>query len=291
MISVVMPAHNEARVIRRTLEAVTRGAAPGELEVIVVCNGCTDDTAAAARACGGEGVQVIETPVAGKAQALNLGDEAARGFPRVYMDADVLLSVADIRKLARRLEEGPILAAAPRASFEVTGCAWAVRAYYDINGRLPSAREGIGGSGVYALSARGRGRFGAFPALTADDGFVRIQFLPEERATLEDCHSTVFAPQSLSDLIAIKTRSHFGSYELRRNFPTLWVNKGRSNGGELLRLWKNPLLWPRLTAYCYVKIVARLRARQRMRRGLSKTWERDESSRQMAPANAAGGSR
>jgi glycosyltransferase involved in cell wall biosynthesis len=285
MISVVMPAHNEGRVIRRTLTALTRGAADGEMEVIVVCNGCTDDTAAVARAFGGP-VRVIETPVAGKIAALNLGDAAAQGFPRVYIDADVLLPLASLRKLAQRLEAGPILAAAPRPSFDVTGCAWSVRAYYDINGRLPSVREGIGGSGVYALSQRGRGRFGAFPELTADDGFVRIQFSPEERETLMDCHSTVFAPQCLSDLIAIKTRSHFGSYELRRHFPELWANKGRSNGGELLRLWKNPLLWPKLTAYCYVKLMARSRARRRLRRGLMKTWERDESSRQMALPNA-----
>jgi hypothetical protein len=184
--------------------------------------------------------------------------------------------------LARRLEEGKILAAAPRPSFDVTGCAWTVKAYYDINGRLPSSREGIGGSGVYALSQRGRSRFGAFPELTADDGFVRIQFRPEERETLADCCSTVFAPQCLSDLIAIKTRSHFGSYELRQKFPELWANKGRSNGGQLLRLWKNTLLWPKLTVYCYVKLIARVRAKRRLRQGTTRTWERDESSRQIA---------
>jgi len=233
----------------------------------------------------------METPEAGKARALNLGDAAARGFPRVYMDADVVLSVESVRKLAHVLEAGPILAAAPRPSFEVRGCAWAVKAYYDINGRLPSAREGIGGSGVYALSERGRGRFSAFPELTADDGFVRIQFSPAERQTLGDCYSTVFAPHSLAELIAIKTRSHFGSYELRRHFPALWANKGRSNSGALLRLWKNPLLWPKLAVYCYVKIAARARARRRMRRGLSKTWERDESTRQLAAANLTEGKR
>ncbi len=36
MISIVIPAHNEESVIRRGLHAVLDGAAPGELEVIVV---------------------------------------------------------------------------------------------------------------------------------------------------------------------------------------------------------------------------------------------------------------
>jgi hypothetical protein len=126
-------------------------------------------------------------------------------------------------------------------------------------------------------------RFERFPELTADDGFVRIQFKPEERETLADCYSTVFAPQRLSDLIAIKTRSHFGSYELRQKFPELWANKGESNSGQLLRLWRNPLLWPKLAVYCYVKLIARLLAKRRLRKGLSKIWERDESSRQKVP--------
>src|SRR5580765_7856518 len=116
MISVVMPAHNEAPVIRRTLEALTNGAAPGELEVIVVCNGCTDDTAAVARTVPGP-IRVIDSQVASKVKALNLGDQEARGFPRVYIDADVLMSVDSLRKLARRLEDGSILAAAPSPSF------------------------------------------------------------------------------------------------------------------------------------------------------------------------------
>jgi len=285
-----MPAHNEAAVVQRTLAALTQGALPGELEVIVVCNGCTDETAAMARACSastggrqnGADLRILETPIAGKIKALNLGDQAAQGFPRVYIDADVLLPLEVLRKLVRVLEDGRILAAAPQPSFDVTGSPWTVRAYYAINGRLPSSREGIGGSGVYALSRQGRSRFGAFPELTADDGFVRIQFKPDERATLADCCSTVFAPQRLSDLIAIKTRSHFGSYELRQKFPELWANKGQSNGGHLLRLWRNPLLWPQLTVYCYVKLIARLRARRRLRKGLSKIWERDESSRRVA---------
>src|SRR5262245_58336894 len=49
MASVVIPAHNEARVIERGLSSLLEGARPGELEIVVVCNGCTDDTAARAR--------------------------------------------------------------------------------------------------------------------------------------------------------------------------------------------------------------------------------------------------
>jgi cellulose synthase/poly-beta-1,6-N-acetylglucosamine synthase-like glycosyltransferase len=45
MISIVIPAHNEASVIGRCLEAMTRGNAQASSRSWS-CNGCKDDTAA-----------------------------------------------------------------------------------------------------------------------------------------------------------------------------------------------------------------------------------------------------
>ena len=92
MISIVVPARNEGFVIARTLRAMATGAVPGELDVIVVCNGCTDNTADIARSFGPP-VRVIETEVGSKVHALNLGDQAASTFPRIYADADVEITL------------------------------------------------------------------------------------------------------------------------------------------------------------------------------------------------------
>ena len=105
MISVIIPAHNEQAVIRRSLESLTCGSQPGEVEIIVVANGCTDATADAARAFA-PAVRVIETPIASKIHALNLGDQAASGFPRFFIDADVVLPLDALRRLAARLDAG-----------------------------------------------------------------------------------------------------------------------------------------------------------------------------------------
>jgi len=164
MISVIIPAHNEGSVIARTLQAMTDGAEPGELDVIVVCNGCSDNTSAVARRFGAP-VRVVETDVASKTHALNLGDETAKGFPRIYVDADVVISVATIRTLARGLETGNVLAVAPIPNFDLAECSWAVRACYEIRSLLPSAQEGVGGSGVYALSGLVGSAFGTFRRL------------------------------------------------------------------------------------------------------------------------------
>jgi glycosyltransferase involved in cell wall biosynthesis len=277
MISIIIPAHNEGSVIARTLRTLLEGAQPGEFEVIVVCNGCSDNTAAEARSFG-PAVRVIETETAGKTQALNLGDEAAGSFPRIYLDADVLMTAGGLRQLAARLAHGDVLAVAPKARPDVTGCSWAVRAFYGVRALLPSADEGIGGSGVYALSAAGRRRFGTFPGVIADDGFVRIQFQPGERATLTQVASTIFPPRTLRELVAIKTRSHYGSYELAHRYPTLWIRRGESNNRTLLRLFADPRLWMSLAVYCFVMTSARRSARQRLRRG-GMRWDRDRSSR------------
>ena len=82
MISVIIPARNESLVIARTLKAITAGADPDQIDVVVVCNGCTDGTAAIARGFGAP-VRVIESDVGGKTNALNLGDQAASTFPRI----------------------------------------------------------------------------------------------------------------------------------------------------------------------------------------------------------------
>jgi glycosyltransferase involved in cell wall biosynthesis len=282
MISIVVPARNESRVIARTLQAMTAGAAPGEIDLVVVCNGCTDNTAGIARSFGAP-VRVIETEMGSKTVALNLGDQAALGFPRIYTDADVIVSIETIRALACRLARGDVLAVAPRSCINLNGCSWGVCAYYDVRSRLPSAREGIGGSGVYALSDAGRRRFGEFPNITADDGYVRIQFKPEERETLASANSIVFAPRTIKDLILIRTRAYYGTYELARRFPDLWSNRGESNHKSVASLLGSPSLWLKLLIYCYVNIAARYKATARLYTA-SFLWERDHTSRNAATA-------
>lgn len=282
MPSVIIPAHNEAAVIGRCLRALTEGAAPGELEIVVVANGCSDQTSQLAREFS-PAVRVIDTPVASKSNALNLGDAVATSFPRFYVDADVVLPLEALRTLAKKLDEKAVLAVAPTPRFELSSSSWPVRAYYQIHQKLPASREGIGGSGVYGLSEQGRRRFEKFPDVTADDGFVRLQFAPSERETVPECHSIVYAPWKLHELIAIKTRSHYGTAELRRRVPGLWGNIGERNKSSLRKLVvSSPGCWPQLAVYAWVKLAARYRARKRLRDAQS-VWERDENSRRVAP--------
>ena len=128
-LSVVIPAHNEADVIDRCLRRLDLDDATAEIDIIVVANGCTDDTADRARSHAG--VTVVETETGSKAHALRLGDDAARYWPRIYLDADVEVDISTLEALGRVLEEDGVEAACPRLDVQLDNSDWAVRAYYD----------------------------------------------------------------------------------------------------------------------------------------------------------------
>lgn len=289
MISIIIPAHNEAGVIEQSLHALTEGVRAGELEVIVVCNGCRDATAEIARRFG-EPLRVLETSVASKSNALDMGDRAATGFPRIYADADVMLTLDSVRELAKALESGEILAAAPAVdTVFIPNTRWVVRAYYDFWMALPYIREGMMAAGVYALSEKGRLRFDRFPNLIADDGFIRAQFAPAERREVSSAVSVVRAPATLRELILIKTRSRLGFYELKQRFPELFLREAHTKDyGQAFRaILRQPRLWAGVFPYLWVNAVSRYRAKKQLGRLSDYVWERDNSSRTMSGDKAA----
>lgn len=276
MFSVIIPAHNEESVIGRCLEALLAGAGPGDLEVVVVANGCSDATAQVARGFGSR-VIVEETEVPSKWRALNLGDRRATCFPRLYVDADVDFSFHDARSVAEALEEGA-LAAAPALRFDTSSSSMLVKSHLRIWQRLPIIQRGLMGRGVYGLSVGGRSRFDAFPDLIADDHFVHHLFTDGERVVVEDAVSTVRAPQRLSDLIRRKTRSYVGLNEARES-------AGHDAGGGSTRDWlaavrSEPSLVVDLPAYLGVSVFAKILARYRELTGRAGEWTRDASSRE-----------
>ncbi len=215
----IIPAHNEAAVIARTLAPLAPVAATRQLEVIVACNGCTDDTAAIAR--GFDGVTVLELGQSSKAAALNAGDAAASQWPRLYLDADVEISPGTVRAVFTALNSGHVLAARPEARFDLQDAHPLIRSYYRTKLRLPSARGGLWGAGVYGLSREGRQRFQQFPGLTADDLFVDRLFEPAEKAVLDVAPVVVRPPRTPKDQVAVLHRVYRGNAQ---------QNSGHSGG-------------------------------------------------------------
>lgn len=278
MFSIIIPAYNEAAVIGRCLSAL-QDDSNTKVEIIVVCNGCTDQTADIASEF--DGVRVIETDVASKVVALNLGDAAAKHYPRVFLDADVRITGSVLAAVVCRMMQTPgVKVGAPSLEVDYSQSSWPVQSFYQVWTSLPyfKARSLIG-SGIYILSESGRKKFLEFPDIIADDAYVRAQFAVEERYTDPDYSFTIFAPRQLKDLIKIKTRSRFGNIELMRKFPTLVAGKDHNAGSLLNVILRKPNLILSSFIYCYVQLVTMQRAKKRLKLADFETWERDESAR------------
>jgi glycosyltransferase involved in cell wall biosynthesis len=275
MTSVIIAAHNEAAVIAGLLTALTKDN--HDFDIVVVCNGCSDNTAEIARTFG-HPVRVIETEVANKANALNLGDEAALDFPRIYVDGDITVDGDTIMALSQALQNGDFLAAGVAPIMDTAGCSAGVKAFYSIKNRLPSSRVGMAGSGLYAMSEAGRKRFEKFPAVVSDDLFARVLFNETERTTLPGRHSVVYAAKTVKALLIQRTRSAFGSGQVAQLYPELLKNNSGANSKALLALFCNPFLWASLAIYIYVTFRSKLKAK-RLLREAGYFWEREQSSR------------
>lgn len=281
MTSIVIPAHNEARVIGRLLDSLLAGSAKGETDIVVVCNGCTDDTARIAAARGPR-VRVVEIPVPSKHVALRTGDDHALGFPRLYVDADVVITSADVRALTEPLEDDTsgVLATAPERHIPMTGCAWRVRAYYQVWQRLPAVREGLFGRGVIAVSKAGHARIAALPPLMADDLVASLAFAPEERLVVGAAGVVVQPPRTWRDLIKRRIRAAVSTTQVEQHQGPQEASARTSKADLLAVLRREPKLLPGVAVFVAAAVTARRKAGKAIRAQDFGTWLRDESSRQ-----------
>ena len=99
-VTVVVPAYNEAANIAATVTSLWESDYP-DVEVIVVDDGSTDDTADIVRGLGLSQVRVICQPNAGKPAALNTGISAAGTELLVLADGDTVFDPAAIGRLVQ----------------------------------------------------------------------------------------------------------------------------------------------------------------------------------------------
>jgi hypothetical protein len=278
MASIVIPAHNEEQVLGRLLVQLVSPAGDGEFDVVVVANGCTDNTVGIASSFGRR-VRVLSIPVASKREALAAGSRAAASFPRLYVDADVEFAAKDARALAEALRRPNVLAAAPERTHVMAGRSWLVRWYYDIWARLPEVERGLFGRGVVGVSAAGYQRIAHLPPLLADDLAASLAFSQEERVIAPDAHVLVHPPRTFADLLRSRARAAMGvaQIEQAKDAPS---STARTRPIDLLRIARHsPRLTPRVVLFLAVAILSRRRARRVTAHSGYSAWLRDDSSR------------
>lgn len=273
--TILIPAHNEAAVIDRTLLHLSRGLSLDDFRIVVIANACSDATAGKARAAMPQAT-IIETEKAGKCHALNLGYEVAdKTGPIICLDADLDVTAESLMALIAPLEAGEALASCGRMNVVTTGATALVRAYYTGWRTNPYFDNGKFG-GLFALSAGGASRVFPLPEITGDDEYIRRSFSEAEKAFAKTCHFAARAPRSLTSLIRVRRRSLRGARELTRNGLS---SPERSSMAIVLgRLLRRPTTVVPVSVYLVVNLWVRLPF-GRKAKGRAVTWERDLTTR------------
>lgn len=276
--TVIVPAHDEAAVLARTLAPLAPWAAGAGVEVVVVANGCTDATAEVARRFAG--VTVLDLPTGSKTGALNAGDAVATAFPRVYLDADVRAEPAAVAATLRALADGPWLAARPPARIDLAGTSAPVRAFHRARARMEGPRAALWGAGVYGLSEAGHARLGRFPDVLADDLWVDRLFAPEEKTVVDAPPVRVAAPRTARALVRVLRRTYRGNAQLTGAEPGAGPDPHHGSGtAATLRALLHGVRGPRTARDAVVYAALVTAGRVRLPGRAPGAWERDESTR------------
>ena len=245
-LSIIVPANNEAEQIGGCLESLLKSTpkpgygsgsipVPMPIEVLVVANGCSDQTVAIAQkyasrfAAMGWDFSVLDIAEGSKMLALNTGDAAAMHRARAYLDADVRLGPTLLDQLARVLQsEKPVYASGQCVIAPAEN--WATKAYARIYSKVPFMTTGTPGCGLFGVSAAGRSRWGKFPDIISDDTFVRLSFAPQERLRLRGKYSWPLV-EGYSNLVKVRRRQNVGVSEVKHQYQKLMKNDDKPRLG------------------------------------------------------------
>ncbi len=122
LISIIMPAYNEEKLIVRSLHCVKSAARVlsefgWRHELIVVNNNSSDQTAELA---GNEGAQVVFEPVNQISRARNRGAKAAKGDWLVFIDADSYPTAGLFKDMAGKILSGRYIGGGTELIFDNT---------------------------------------------------------------------------------------------------------------------------------------------------------------------------
>lgn len=281
--SVIVPAHNEARSIGRLLDALlgspdSTTVVPG-LDVVVVCNGCSDDTAAVAGRYGhGDDLRVVQIPVPSKIEALRTGNSCAHYATRAFVDADVIIDHDGLAAMQQAMERTGSLAAGPTRVLDRQGVSLPVRWYYDVWERLPQVEEGLFGRGVVMVSAEGLDQLDLSADLLSDDLAMSEAFAPSQRVVVRGATVTIRLPKTVADLLRRRIRVALGNAQADQ--LGVRTEAARTSMSDVVRpAVRDPRLMPKVLVFLAVTVIARTVARRHRASGTPAGWLRDESSR------------
>lgn len=270
---IIIPAHNEENNIGNLLREIT-SFKHMPYTVIVACNSCSDRTVEIVKSFS-DRVICIEIDDASKIKALNSAESLNLGYPRVYVDADVLIDSDSVMALINELNThvDPCIAV-PKPNIDTDKSSTLVKIYYKVWLNTKHCLvDGYGGC-VFALNKSARSCFDEFPDIICDDGFVRHMTPNMNVSIVSNSISFVKPPKTIQGLLKIKTRSKLGNYQLESLGLNSYSSKDLPGSKHI---YKSNYLY--YFVYYAVNFIAMMMAKYRGFKIDSYVWQRDDSSR------------
>jgi glycosyltransferase involved in cell wall biosynthesis len=243
-VTVLIPAHNAEKTIRRALDSVIAQAYP-ELEIVVVDDGSRDKTAEIVSGYAGREIRLLRLSAnVGECGAMNEGLAIAKGTYIAFLDADDEWRPTKLTKQINALERNPA------ASFATCGCLFvdALGRPYRKFGMPPEgfdkkqvwrhllARSCIAKPCVVArTSALARvGPFDVHLAVAGDqDMWIRLSMVGEAEFIEEFLTIAHDTPNSLTRIYAKRTAEYVLPM-VRRHLAARWKDISRSERRAIL---------------------------------------------------------
>ena len=232
MVSVVIAAYNEEKVINKTIHSVLKSHYD-RLEVIIVNDGSTDRTESVIKRefYGNPKVRVITQPNSGKTAAINRGYRLAKGEIIVSIDADTLIAEDTIPLLVRHFQDDKVAAVSGNVKVGnvrnlitlwqhveyITGFNLERRAFDDLN-CIPVVPGAIGAWRKNAIEEVGYFKHDTL----AEDTDITITLLRHGYKVEFEVLALAYteAPEDLKSLIKQRTRWIYGTLQC------LWKHRG-----------------------------------------------------------------
>ena len=112
-VSIIIPAYNEEKTIKKTIQSILESNYPSEFEVIVIDDGSKDNTLKFAKQIKDKRIKVFTKPNGGKGSALNMGISKAKGEIIFTMDADTYVDKNSMKNMTPYFKNPEIMAVTP----------------------------------------------------------------------------------------------------------------------------------------------------------------------------------
>lgn len=245
LVSMIIPAHNEAGIIAGKMRNCAELDYPkSRLEILVGCDGCTDDTVERIRESCHSNVRIFDSAErSGKPAMLNRLVPEARGEILLFSDANTLYNPESVRSLVRRFAApgvgavcGELKLLAPDGKTATEGLYWRYECFLKILESRLNMLVGANGA-IFAIR---RDLYRPLPAGTINDDFlIAMDIRRQGFSVVYDPEANAFEETSTVQQ-EFRRRIRIGSGDLRALRQT-WTMLSPLAGSVALSYWSHKI--------------------------------------------------